>query len=272
MKKLLKLAVITALILGITTVAEAKRCITCGADISDNANYCPMCKTPQPMGAHLGQQNTNKQPHEVILDMFAFIDNYELYFQDMQYLNVLGKMPEIKTQFNNAGIRYKQLEPMLPEECKHLARLYARKYQLLDGITNVMKNVRLDSGFKAALYKSAMIEMAYCSKIIAQFRQPINWNRENIEILKKQMHNITERTQKYKITSNYLKMDDTKVPAGESIMVLGLIDNKRARVMYMGPTLTYDPLEANFNLTDLAKRTTWKRENEFFFEDIKLKQ
>ena len=41
--------------------------------------------------------------------------------------------------------------------------------------------------------------------------------------------------------------------------------------MYMGPSITIDPVEGNVSLKDLEKRTTWQRTNEFFFQDIPLR-
>ncbi len=265
------LAAIAALfILGSTISAEAKSCIGCSAQIPDNANFCSKCMTPQPKAATIGQQRMQKEPREVILDMFAFIDNYEVYFHELEYLNILGKMPEIKTQFQNASVRYKNIEKMLPEECRLLANIYAAKFQLFDGITNVMKNLRLDSGYRNALLKSALLTMAYYNKIIDEFRSPRNWNQQNIELLKKQMENVNDRVQKYQVTSKYLKFDDeNKVPNGESIMVLGISGNK-AHVMYMGPSMTNDAVQGTFPLSTLEKRTTWKKANVFFFEEIRL--
>ena len=267
-KKLL--AVLSIILLSATIKAEAKICIGCSAQIPDNANFCSNCMTPQPQAAIIGQQNMQREPREVIIDMFHFLDDYEAYFHDLQYLNILGKMPEVKTMFQNASVRYRNIERMLPEECKLLANIYAAKYQLFDGITNVMKNLRLDSGYRAAIGKSALLSMVYYNKIIEQFRTPKNWNAENIAILKKQIQDVHDRVQKYQVTSNYIKIEDTKVQKGESIMVLG-ISGKKAHVMYMGPSITNQPVEGVLNLKDLEKRTTWKKANEFFFEDITLK-
>ena len=63
---------------------------------------------------------------------------------------------------------------------------------------------------------------------------------------------------------------DNKVPQGQKIMILG-IKGKKAHVMYMGPSVTIDPVEGDIDLSSLEKRTTWQRTNEFFFEDIPLK-
>lgn len=259
------------LILCSPITAEAKICFGCSTNIPDNATFCSKCMTPQPKAVTIGNQNLQKEPREVVLDMFAFLDSYEAHFHDLQYVNILGKMPEIKTLFQNASVRYRTVEKILPEECKLLANIYAAKYQLFDGITNVMKNIRIDSGYKAALLKSSLLVMSYYNKIIDTFRVPRVWSRENIELLKKQMQNVSDRTQKYQVTSSYLKMDhETKIPKGESIMVLG-IEGKKAYVMYMGPSMTLNPVEAVFPLSTLEKRTTWKKSNVFFFEDIKLK-
>jgi hypothetical protein len=53
-------------------------------------------------------------------------------------------------------------------------------------------------------------------------------------------------------------------------MVLA-IEGKKAYVMYMGPSMTNGPVEALIPLSNLEKRTTWKKANEFYFEDIPLK-
>ncbi len=266
-----KLAVLAAFFLfGSIMNAEAKICIGCSTQIPDNANFCSKCLTPQPKAAVIGNQSMQKEPKEVILDMFAFIDNYEVYFHEMEYLNILGKMPEVKTMFQNASVRYKNIEKMLPEECRLLANIYAAKYQLFDGVTNIMKNLRLDSGYRDALLKSALLTMAYYNQIINQFRTPVTWDAQNIELLKKQMQNVNNRVQKYQVTSKYLKFDEeNKVPNGDSIMVLG-IEGKKAHVMYMGPSMTNEAVQASFPLSTLEKRTTWKKTNEFFFQDIKL--
>ena len=49
------------------------------------------------------------------------------------------------------------------------------------------------------------------------------------------------------------------------------ISGKKAHIMYMGPSMTNDPVEGTITLKNLEKRTTWKKSNEFFFEDIPLK-
>ena len=265
------LAIAAILMFGSSMTVEAKTCIGCSAQLPDNANFCSQCMTPQPMSAQLGVQNSNnKEPREVILDMFAFLDQYEAYFYDLQYLNVLGKMPEIKTMFNNASVRYKRIEQHLPEECKLLANIYAAKYQIFDGLANLMKNMRMDGGYKAALLQSSLVVIQYYNEIISEFRTPQNWNPENIAILKKQIQNVSEKTQKYNVTAKYLKLGETKVPSGESVMVLG-INDKNALVMYMGPTLTYNAVQGSVSLSNLEKRTTWKKTNEFYFQPIKLK-
>ena len=269
MSKRLLISVLGLFLLG-TLSADAKICIGCSSDIPDTANFCSICLTPQPMAVTLGQQNRQKEPREVVLDMFAFIDQYQAVFNDMQYLNILGKMPEIKTKFQNASVRYRNIEKMLPEECKLLANIYAAKYQLIDGVTSVMKNLRIDSGYRNALLKSALMVMSYYNDIIAQFRVPRVWDKANIEQLKKQIKNVSDRTKKYQVTSEYLKMDETKVRTGENIMVMTIGKDKKAFVMYMGPSMTHEPVTATIPLSTLAKRTTWKKENAVFFEDIKL--
>lgn len=251
----------------LTAAAQAKLCIGCSIELPDNANFCANCMTPQPKAAKLsGQQSQQRDLREEVLDMFTFLDDFEAHFHDLQYLNVLGKMPEVKTRFQNAATRYKQLEPRLPEELTILAQVYAAKFQLFEGITGVMKNLRLDSGYKAAVLKSSMIVMSLYNQVIDGFRTPRTFGKAELENLKKQVGNIPKRTQKYSVTSKYLKVGETKVPAGEKIMVLGL-QGKRAAVLYMGPSMDNNPVEGMIGLRDLEKRTSWRRENEFFFLD-----
>lgn len=258
------------LILSSAVNVEAKICIGCSSQIPDNANFCSNCFTPQPQAARIGQNNKQNDAKEVILDMFSFIDNYEVYFHELKYLDILGKMPEVKTRFQNASIRYRNLEKKLPEECRLLANIYAAKYQLFDGITNVMKNLRIDSGYRDALLKSALVTMSYYNNIINQFRTSIVWTPQNIILLKKQMENVNDRVQKYQITAKYIKLDDTKIPCGGSIMVIKLI-GKKAHIIYMGESMTNNAVEGTITLKELEKRTTWKRTNEFFFEDTIIK-
>ena len=264
------LFILCFLFLNINLTADAKICISCSNEIPDSSNFCQRCLTPQPQNALVGQNNNKKEPREVILEMFSFIDDYAIYFNDLQYLNILGKMPELKTNFQNASIRYKNIEKFLPEECKILANIYAAKYQLFDGITNIMKNLRIDSGYRTAIGKSALLSISYYNKIIDQFRTPRIWDSVNISILKEQIKNVQQRIQKYQVTAKYIKLGETKVKQGENIMVVSINGNK-ALVMYMGPSATIDAVQGKISLKVLEKRTTWVKNNEFFFEDIPLK-
>lgn len=249
-----------------TMPVHAKLCIGCSAELPDNANFCSGCMTPQPKAAKLaGSQPVVHNQREALLELFAFIDEFEANFHDVQYLNILGKMPEVRTRFNNAAGKYKRVEARLPEELTILAQVYAAKYQLFEGITGVMKNLRLDSGYKAAILKSSMLVMALYNRVIDQFRTPKTFGATELVELKKQVGNIPKRTQKYAVTSKYLSLGEQKVPGGEKIMVLD-IQGKRAMILYMGPSIDNNPVEGMVSLRDLEKRTTWHRENVFFFD------
>ncbi len=261
------LLAVTVFLIALTAVADAKLCIGCSAELPDNATFCAGCMTPQPKAANLsGKQPKTVDLREQVMELFAFLDEYEGYFQqDIQYLNVLGKMPEVKTRFENAAARYKRLEPRLPEELTILAQVYAAKYQLFEGITGIMKNLRLDSGYKMAILKSSLVVMTLYNEVINGFRTPKTYGKAELAALKKQVGNIPKRTQKYTVTAKYLKLGETKVPGGEKVMVLGL-QGKRAAVLYMGPSMDNNAVEGMVGLRELEKRTSWKRENEFFFE------
>lgn len=244
---------------------DAKPCIGCSAELPDNANFCAACMTPQPQGIKLGgAAPVAKDMRESLLDMFAYIDEFEGYFHELKYLNVLGKMPEVKTRFQNSAARYKGIEAKLPEELKILAQVYAAKFQLFEGMTGVMKNLRIDGGYKAAILKSSLVVLALYNRIIDQFRAPKHFGPTELDLLKAEVGNIAKRTQKYTLTSQYLKLGKEKIPGGEKIMVLDVV-GKRALVLYMGPTMDNNPLEGWMSLRDLEKRSTWKRENVAFF-------
>jgi len=240
---------------------DAKLCIGCNAQLPDNATFCAGCMTPQPKAVQLSAHQPGQiNQREQLMQLFSFLDEYEGYFHDMKYLNVLGKMPEVKTKFANAAGIYRQIEPRLPEQLKILAQIYAAKYQLFEGMTGVMKNLRIDSGFKAAIIKSSMLVMALYNQVIDQFRADRHFGPPEIDKLKAQVANIPKRTQKYNVTAKYLKLGDTKVPTGQQVMVLEVV-GKRAHVMLMGPSMDNNPVEGPVSLRDLEKRTSWKKEN-----------
>jgi len=244
---------------------DAKLCIGCNAELPDNATFCAGCMTPQPKVAQLNAPAAKQiNQREQVMQLFSFIDEYEGYFHDMKYLNVLGKMPEVKTKFANAAGIYRQLEPGLPEELKILAQIYAAKYQLFEGMTGIMKNLRIDSGFKAAIIKSSMLVMALYNQVIDLFRADRHFGPPELDQLKAQVANIPKRTQKYNVTAKYLKLGDSKVPTGQQVMVLEVV-GKRAHVMLMGPSMDNNPVEGPVSLRDLEKRTSWKKENINFY-------
>lgn len=251
----------------ICSFAYAKFCIGCGHELPDAATFCTKCTAPQPQMHTLPTSKPQAiDMRQYIINLFSFIDDFEAYFHDVQYLNILGKMPEMRTRFQNASHQYRQIENRLPEELVILANLYASKFQLLEGVNGVMKNLRLDSGYKDAVLKSTMVAIGLRNRIIDEFRQPVSYNYESIKGLKKRVENVVKRTKKYEITSAYLKIGDEKGQKGDAIMVLA-IAKERAHVLLMTPTLNTRAVEGVVSLKDLEKRTQWKKENEFYFVD-----
>lgn len=263
MKKMLTVLILALSL--IISVCDAKPCIGCSADLPDNANFCAGCMTPQPSQNLLSAQAPKSaDPRERLLELFAFLDEFEGNFHELKYLNVLGKMPELKTRFQNAVTVYNRVETRLPEELKILGQLYAAKYQIFDGLVGLMKNLRVDSGFKAAILKSSLLTLTLQNRIINQFRAPMKYGPEQVELLKQQIEKVKNRTQKYTITSKYIELGKQKIPGGETLMVLELM-GKNAAVMYMGPSMDNNPVEGVMSLRDLEKRTTWKRQNVEFY-------
>lgn len=242
----------------------AKPCIGCNVELPDNANFCSECMTPQPAQNVLHQAQKSNDPREKILEMFAFLDEFESNFHELKYLNVLGKMPDIKIRFQNTAAVYRKIENRLPEELTILAQIYAAKFQIFDGLTGLMKNLRVDGGFKAAILKSSLVTLTLQNRIINQFRSPMKYGPQQVESLKKQIEIMGKRTQKYTITSKFLQLGKQKIPAGEKIMVLEIM-GKNAMVLYMGPSIDNNPIEGILSLRDLEKRTTWQKQNELFY-------
>ncbi len=253
----------------VCNLAYAKFCIGCGFELPDSATFCTRCTAPQPQMHTLPRANPQSQGvdmREYVLNLFGFIDEFEAYFHDVQYLNILGKMPEMRTRFRNASHQYKQIENRLPEELVILANLYASKFQLLEGVNGVMKNLRLDSGYKDAVLKSTMVAISLRNRIIDEFRSPVSYNYETIKLLKKRVENIVNRTRKHEITSNYMKIGDERGQKGDAVMVLAIAKDK-AHVLLMVPTLNTRAVEGVVSLKELERRTQWKKEYEFYFMD-----
>jgi hypothetical protein len=203
---------------------------------------------------------------ERLLHTFAFLDDFEAYFTDVKYLNILGKLPELKIKFKKAVAYIKSFQHLLTPAQRILTEIYVAKYNLFEGLGNIMKNMRLDSGYKSALMRSGLAALSLYNKIIDQFREPVSFTGQALQNLQNQVRIIPKRLQKYRITSKYLKLGGEKIPGGNSVMVLDIINNK-ALVLFMGPTLTNRQIEGPISLRDLEKRTTWEKANQIFYED-----
>lgn len=202
---------------------------------------------------------------EKLLQLFSFVDEFEKTFKEMKYLNIFGRLPEVKIKFEKAAKIVRQFESSFTPEQKILAKLYGAKYNLFVGMGSVMKNLRIDSGFRAAILRSGFVVLTLYNQIIDKFRTPRNFSKEDLDQLNWHVANISRRTQKYSIRAKYLQLDGNKIPTGEKVMVLQIKD-KRALVLYMGPTMNNQQIEGWVSLRDLKKRTTWKKENSFFFQ------
>ncbi|GAB4284989.1 MAG: hypothetical protein Kow0029_31690 [Candidatus Rifleibacteriota bacterium] len=227
-------------------------------NLQDYEIYNPLGK-PQP---EFAQATGNK---EKLFKLFSFIDEYEKEFADFKYLNVLGKLPDVKNRYHQAQAIVRKMGSSLKDEEKILVYLYGAKMQLFTGLTDLMKNLRIDSGYKAALIKSGMYVLSLYDDIISDIRSNDVMDAETTKRIKWKLKTIAGKTQKYDISSKYLKLGGKKIPAGQKVMVLEIKGN-RAFVLYMGPTMTDQCIEGWLSLRDLEKRTDWKRENRSFFE------
>ncbi|GEM_PF-4204102 len=205
-----------------------------------------------------------KQQKKLIVELFSCVDEYEFHFREMKYLNVLGKLPELKIKFSRAQNIYRRYEARMNEQLKIMGSLYFSRYQLFTGLGEVLKNLRLDSGFRAALMRSGTVVLNNYSELLEYLKTSPVLKTQELNDLKLKIANVSRRNQKYKITSKYFELDDNKIPAGEQLMVLEIKGN-RALVLYMGPTMTNSQIEGWVNLRDLEKRTSWVNSNKDFY-------
>ena len=262
MKNKYVLILVSILLLGAQS-AEAKFCIGCGAELPDTANFCSSCSSPQPQVSSLSApKKLNYREH--ILNMFQFIDDFERSFNDMKYVDILGKMPDIRIRFQNAGVEYRKFENIIPQELKVLANLFAKKFQIFEGLNGALKDLRLDPGYKEAIARGGMYEISLINKFISIYRKPITIDDNFRKLIKDNYASIANKCKRYHVTAKYLKIGETKASQGSAIMVLG-INNNKANVLLMSPSKSYSVVEGHISLDSLANRTTWVRENEFFF-------
>lgn len=245
--------------------AEAKFCIGCGNELPDSANFCSRCSSPQPTVSSLSApKKLNYREH--ILNMFQFLDDFERSFNDMKYVEILGKMPDVKIRFQNAGVEYRKFENIIPQELKYLANFFAKKYQLFEGINGALKDMRLDASYKDAIVKSCMYEISLYNGLINIYRSPIQINEKFHKMINDKIANVSNRCKRYHITSKFLKIGEEKAKQGSSIMILGISGNK-ASVLLMSPSGSYSAVEGQVKLNVLESRTTWVKENAFFYFD-----
>lgn len=229
-------------------------------EFRDNSDSAVALNNAKPVFSKFDKQKN------LIIELFAFIEQYEVVFREMKYLNILEKLPEFKIKFQKAEKLFKRNEPKMTEELKILGSLYFAKYQILSGLAEVIKDMRIDSGYRAALVRSGAAVLNNYNKLIDQLKVSNGLAPNELDKFKLQMLNITRRNQKYTITSKYLKLAGEKIPRGEKIIVLE-IKNKKALVLYMGPTLSNQQIEDWIRLRDLEKRTNWIRSNVDFYKD-----
>lgn len=247
------------------SMCQAKRCVACNEILPDSAAICTSCLTPQPKIVKL-EPEAPLTAQQRLVELFSFLDDFEKYFHENQYLNMLGLMPEVKIKFQNAVSVYQTMAPNLPEELKILAKLYAAKYQVFEGITAMQKNLRLESSFREALIRANMYKMALCNSIIAPFKASSRLDENSAINLKRRVASIEKRMYKYTVTAKYLKVGDTKIARGSKILITS-ISGKNARVLVIASTGKFEPVEAFVSLKGLAKRTDWVKENAKYYAD-----
>jgi hypothetical protein len=231
---------------------------------ADNFNYRPDHEVYQNRPV-ISKDRRPANDRERILQLFAFLDEFELLFQDIKFLNVIARLPRLKNSYRRAMNLLKRIQHRLTPDLKILVQIYAAKYKLFIGLGNIFKDMRIDSGYRNALIRSGLAALSLYNQVIDRFRESEGFDEDQYSQLKSLVKTIPKRLQKYSVTSKYLLLDNEKIPGGQQIMVLEIQEN-RAMVLFMGPTLTNHQIEGWLSLRELEKRTTWEKMNRIFFE------
>jgi RNA polymerase subunit RPABC4/transcription elongation factor Spt4 len=239
-----------------TTIAAV--CENCGFDASDSSSFCPKC------GTKIIQQNWLPLNHEKQLDkseifaLFEPIEDFERALLTNKYLNILGKFPETKIKYTNNLKLYKSMHITTPEEIVILEKIYSTKFLIFEGVVRIMKNLRINKGYKEALIKSAKYMLELYGRSIKIIKETPDFSKSDIEALKVQLKNTAARSKKFQVTSKFLKLSGFQIGQGEKLMVLGIEKNK-ALVLHMGATNINICIEGLLTIRELLKRTSFQK-------------
>ncbi len=253
-----RLLLILFLILSSATTTLAFNCGKCGYNASDEATFCSKCGSKIVQQKWLPLTHENQLNRSNIFALFDPIDEFERAFLTNKYLNILGKFPELKIKYTNNLKLYRSISSKLPQEIVILEKIYATKFLIFEGVVRIMKNLRINKGYKEALIKGAKYMLELYNRSIRTIKEKIDFSESDLEALKKQLKNTAARSRKFYVTSKYLKLSGFQIGKGEKLMVLGIEKNK-ALVLHMGATNINICIEGLLGVRDLIKRTSFEK-------------
>ncbi|MFZ2960269.1 MAG: zinc ribbon domain-containing protein [Candidatus Ozemobacteraceae bacterium] len=247
----------------VCSVSFAKICGQCKQEIPDKAKFCASCGHHQSSGS---QNKTNPNAKEAIFNLFSPVDVFEKTILKGVFTNIVGGFPEFKSVCTGRIRQFTQAHDRLPEELQILGQMYIEKARAFDAIVTALKNLRLDSTYRAALLRYYGFIVALYDQAIQTLRNPEPFTPEVGKRLKALVKNIEGKIRKHEVTAKYLKIGKTTVNKGTPFAVLE-IQKGRAQVLILCETPGDEPLMGWESLSSLRERTTWSTESESFFAD-----
>lgn len=246
----------------------AALCINCRAQLPGDASFCHKCGEMQPKIQREEQNFLSDEPRRnPVAEVFAYVDEFEAFFEDVKYINVIGRFQEYKNRHSAAVATVQANVHRLSEQQKLLARVYVAKFQILESIAELMRNLRLDPAYKDVLIRAASYSVVYNNEILLELLENHDMTPERISALEEHFINAARRSQNYTVTSKYFQLGKQKLPTREALRVIEIKD-KKALVLYLGLAPDGTHIERWVSLRDLERRTTWEKANELFYKPI----
>lgn len=204
------------------------------------------------------------------IDLFSYVYEFESFFHEVYYLNIIGRLQEFKNRHRDVMNHVESISASLPEDLKVLATIYDSKFKILEQMSEITRNLRLDPDFKDSFLFGAF-------QIVNQHKPAIDYIKNDnlscyneLVALKKHAENLSSRLSTYSVTSRFLRLGRHRLNRGSRLMVLE-IDDDRAKVLFLGLVDGGDILDRSIRLSELERRTTWERGNCRLYKSLEEK-
>lgn len=189
------------------------------------------------------------------------INRFEAYLLASSYYHSMSRANEfrrrIKVDLQDAA----PLAQATPVTAK-LHSLYLKKATLLDQYHSAWGDATLGpmKGQAEARKSRAGFLLERTNDLILQLREATTANETQVLArVQETERQLEEATREYRVTSKYLKIGDTVVSMGQPIWIMQLQGNS-AKIMYMAQSYGPEPVMGWVSISDLLKRTDWRRE------------